>query len=650
MAAPNQTAPCQCYCFGDFLLDTGARSLTSRNETIPLTLKEFDTLVVLVESAGQAVEKEFLISRVWPDSFVGDGSLAKNISILRKHIGAEAIQTVPKHGYRFAAPVSLASTPVRIPENRIVEPKDTDLRLIAPPPSLARSRRAWLVGAGVVCIVLLLAAPAVLRWHLWSAELANQNPARVAVLPFRNLSAASGNDYFSDGIAEELITALGQIDGERLRVLANGSSGEYKATNKSLLRVAKELNVQFLLQGTVALQNKQVDVNVHLVRAADQSVMWAAKYSRPIAELPRIQTEITESIAREVEARLLPDAVSSRQRQTLDPLAYDAYLHGRMDLEHKNPAASQKALEEFRQVTVLDSKYAPAYAGIAETYINLAGNTPTQAAYAYAKEAALTAIRLDEHLAEAHRDLAWILDNNESDRPGARREYQRALQLNPSDARSHHWFAQYLVAQQQPQEALREAKTGLDLDPISLSSNYNYAFMLIEAGQYDAAIAHLEHLRLREPENEVVYGYLGIAYDRKHLEEKSAESFQRAADLSGLHKQYEANVARSLALAGKTANARAIVSRLQGEMDRGIWMPAVNLSLAYFALGDQPRGFSLLRKALQEHSCTAIELDYEPMFVAQKSDPRLVALRDQFHLRGPFESAPDSSTGHAESR
>jgi TolB-like protein/DNA-binding winged helix-turn-helix (wHTH) protein/Flp pilus assembly protein TadD len=635
MAASKQSAPNHRYRFGDFLLDPGARSLLRLGEPIPLTLKEFDTLVVLVECAGQAVEKDNLVRRVWPDSFVGDGSLAKNISILRKHIGADAIQTIPKHGYRFASPVSLVSD-FETPKPQLFALEDSSVAPSAPVSLTATGRNArgvWVLGGGLLCLMLLgaLAGLGTRRNHV--SKVSDPAPTRIAVLPFRNLSGKPDSDYFSDGIVEELITTLGQVNGEQLRVLANGSSSQYRATDKNLSQIAQELNAQYLVQGTVSLLRKEVELNVHLVKGSDQSVVWAGKYTRPLQELSGIRAEISESIAREVEVRVLNRAAGDRLSiETLDPLAHDAYLHGRMDLEHKNPGAAQQALEQFRHATVLDPKYAAAYAGISETYINLANNTPTGPAYAYAKEAALTAIRLDDRLAEAHRDLAWILDNNEFDWPGAEREYRRALELNPSDARAHHWYAQYLVEHGEMQSALREVQAGLDLDPISLSSNYNYGFILIDAGRVDASISHLQHLLLREPNNEVVHGYLGIAYDRKHDFEKSAAEFQQAADASGLKKQYQANVARSLALAGKTTDARRMVSSLHEEMDKGAWMPAVNLALAYFALGEKDEGFSLLRKALQEHSCTLLEINTEPMLVDLKTDARMRALRREFHL------------------
>jgi TolB-like protein/DNA-binding winged helix-turn-helix (wHTH) protein/Tfp pilus assembly protein PilF len=656
MAVPNQAVPNDRYKFGDFVLDIGARSLVRFGEPIPLTLKEFDTLVILVECAGQAVEKESLVRAVWPDSFVGDGSLAKNISILRKHIGADAIQTVPKHGYRFACAVSLASLANKAVEQRPIEEPPSSGPALVPGPARSSSlfRKAppvvWLGGLGLVAALLLAG--------LWSSATRTAKPKmvakplepiRIAVLPFQDISGSRGSEYLSDGIVEELITELGQADGRRLRVLAKGSSSQYRETDRTPSLIAHDLGVQYLIVGTVRLMDRQVEVNVQLVNGSDQSVAWAGKYTRPQGQVSQIQSEIIESVAREVQVNVLPTASPTFQiGGTANPLAHDAYLHGRLALERKNGESGRRALQEFHIAATLDPKYALAYAGLSELYINFANNTPTGPAYAYAKEAALTAIRLDDRVAEAHRDLAWILDNNEFDWPGAEREYHRALELNPSDSRAHHWFAQYLAEQGKPELAVREARAGLDLDPLSESSNYNYGFMLIENGQLDTAIEHLQRELLREPNSEVVYGYLGIAYDRKHDYDKSAVAFQRAADVSTLHKQYEADAARSLALGGKVSDARQIVGRLQREMDRGVWMPSINLALAYFALGDKDRGFSLLQKSLQEHSCTLLEINTEPMLLAVRSDPRLLALRTQFHLGNSIDDAPASTSSSGE--
>jgi TolB-like protein/DNA-binding winged helix-turn-helix (wHTH) protein len=635
MAVPTQPAARARYRFEDFTLDTGARFLGRGLESIRLTLKEFDTLVVLVESAGQSVEKETLVQRVWPDTFVGDNSLARNISVLRKHLGASAIQTVPKHGYRFAWAVSLDSATQEKPLKTIApsfgkpyEGSGTFLSI------LKSTGWRWAGGCSILLCLFMLGATATrARWQKHASHGPRPTPVRIAVLPFHNTSGKSEIDYLSDGIVEELITSLGQVNPNQLRVLANGSSSEYRRSTKKSSEIARELGVQFLLEGAVNIVDRSVDVSVHLVNGADQSVVWAGKFSRNLQQLPQIQAEITESVAREVEVNVISDATWNwRARETLDPLAHEAYLHGRMHLEQRTLPSFYQALEQFRNATVLDPKYARAYAGISETYINLANNTPTGPAYAYAKEAALTAIHLNDQLSEAHRDLAWVLAHEESDWQGAEREYQRSLDLNPSDSRTHHWYAQYLAGQRRPTLALKEAEAGLELDPVSLSSNYNYAFMLIEAGQFDAAIAHLQRLLLREPNSEVVYGYLGIAYDRKHDYGKSVIAFRRAMEVSGLKRQYEANLARSLAFDGKTAEARRIANNLDAELDKGVWMPACNLALTYFALGDKGEGFRLLRRSLKEHSCTLLELNTEPVLVALDGEPRLSTIRSQFHL------------------
>jgi Flp pilus assembly protein TadD len=323
---------------------------------------------------------------------------------------------------------------------------------------------------------------------------------------------------------------------------------------------------------------------------------------------------------------------------TSNRLAYEAYLRGKLDIERKNFESSHRALREFHSATVLDPKYAPAYAGLAELYINCAYNEPTGPSYAYAKEAALTAIRLDDRVGEAHRDLAWILDNNEFDWVGGEREYLRALELNPSDARAHHWYAQHLVAEGRMQEALTEVRRGLDLDPLSESSNYNYGFILILSGQFDAAIEHLNNELLREPNSEAVHGYLGLAFRYKGDYVNSILEFRRTVELSALKRQYEAALAVSLALDGQALEARRIASRLRLQWEHGAWIPAFNLAVMYFALGDNDEGYQFLRLALRQRSCTLLEINTEPVFLALRGDSRFEAIRNEFHLTYPSDN------------
>lgn len=455
-------------------------------------------------------------------------------------------------------------------------------------------------------------------------------PVRIAVLPFNNMSHSSTAQDLSDGLVEELIDALGHADSHNLRVLAKGSCLQYRETTKSPLEIAKVLGVQYLVVGSVSDTSDGAEVNVQLVNGLDQEVRWANRYSGQVSQ---VRAEVADSVAREVQINLVPDsAVSAPVGGTSNRLAHEAYLRGKLDIERKNYESSHRALRELHDATLLDPKYALAYAGLSELYINFAYNEPTGPAYAYAKEAALTAIRLDDRVGEAHRDLAWILDSNDFDWAGAGREYLRALELNPSDARAHHWYAQHLVAQGRMQEALREVRMGLDLDPLSESSNYNYGFILILSGQFDAAIEHLNNELLREPNSEAVHGYLGLAFRYKGDYENSILEFRRTIELSALKRQYAAALAASLALGGQTQEARRIASRLRGQWEHGAWIPAYNLAVMYFALGDKDEGYRLLRIALRERSCTLLEMNTEPVFLALRGDPRFEAIRNEFHL------------------
>lgn len=509
------------------------------------------------------------------------------------------------------------------------------------------SRNRRLIAIGLALALFLVVPGTLYRYRDRLSKIlqsprtqANKTPTasavRIAVLPFHNVSNSPLAESLSDGIMEELIGTLGQANRNNVQVLAKGSCFQYRETKKSPSEIARELGVQYLVLGSTSLVSDKAEVQVQLVNGSNQGVMWANKYS---GQTSQVQAEVADSVAREVQVSLLPESATTLQvGGTSNQLAHDAYLRGRLDLERKNKESSQKALQELHNATVLDPKYALAYAGLSELYINFANSVPTGPAYSYAKQAALTAIRLDDRVAEAHRDLAWILDNNEFDWSGAESEYRRALDLNPSDARAHHWYAQHLVALGKKHDAVREARTGLDLDPLSEGSNYNYAFILILDGQFDAAIEHLKAELLREPNSEVVNGYLGLAYRYRQDYQNSILWFRRTVEVSNSKPQYEAALAAALSFGGKTSEARQIATRLRRKWDRGGWVPAFNLALMYFSLGDKDEGYRFLHIALTQHSCTLLEINTEPVFLALRGEARFEAIRSKFHLKDPLSS------------
>ena len=358
-------------------------------------------------------------------------------------------------------------------------------------------------------------------------------------------------------------------------------------------------------------------------RRPHQAMLWSGKFTRPLSQLPEMRTEMANSIAKEIQIKIAPE---STQRgylaETSDPQAHQAFLHGRYELEQQNVAAFQRALEQFTNAATLDPHYARAYAGIAESYIDLATVTPPGPAYAYAKAAALNAIHLDNGLSQAHRDLARVLFYYDHDLQGAEREYRRALQLNPSDARTHHWYAQLLLAERRTDEALREVSTGLALDPLSLASNSNYAFILIQAGQPAQAVLHLQELQKRDPKNELTYEYLGKAYDGLHEYERAAESFKRARELSESKYGYEANLAYALAKGGDVATAQVLADRLEIKANSGEWIPASAMTEAYIGLGKKDRAFFWFNRCVAEHSCSLLEANAEPIYSGLSGDRR----------------------------
>ena len=234
----------------------------------------------------------------------------------------------------------------------------------------------------------------------------------------------------------------------------------------------------------------------------------------------------------------------------------------------------------------------------------------------------MNAIHLNDGLAQAHRDLAKVLFCNDPNQDDAEQEYRRALQLNPSDAKTHHWYAQLLVAERRTDEALREASTGLALDPLSLGSNSNYAFILIQAGQPAQAVLHLQELQKRDPKNELIYEYLGRAYDGLHEYGRAVESFKQAGELSESKYRYEANLAYALAKSGDVAGAQSLADVLEAKADSGEWIPASAMTEAYIGLGKKDRAFFWFNGCVAEHSCTLLEANAEPIYSGLSGDRR----------------------------
>jgi len=407
------------YEFGRFRLDRTGRVLFRGDEAVPLSPKAADVLLLLVENAGNVVEKKELLSRVWQDAFVEEGSLTRTISILRKVLeagddGQECIATVSKRGYRFVLPVKEISAQKGFASEKTL----------------------------------------------------------LAVLPFENLSGTRAQEYFSDGLTEEMITQLSQLNPEKLGVIARTSAMRYKGSNKSARRIGQELGVAYLLEGSVRRAGRRVRITAQLIQVSDQTHLWARRYERAIGDILAIQSDVATAIASEIKIKLAPEAEARLERiSTIEPRAYEAFLRGRYLWNQRTGKALHNSLRQFEKSIEYDPGYAPAYAGMADSYLSLLddGYLPTRAATAQARKWAEKAIRIDGAFAEPHSSLGHA-HFHEYEWSEAEREFERSTALNPNYPSAHFYYANYLVAMGRHEEAVAEAKKALALDPVSLAA------------------------------------------------------------------------------------------------------------------------------------------------------------------------------------
>jgi serine/threonine-protein kinase len=346
--------------------------------------------------------------------------------------------------------------------------------------------------------------------------------------------------------------------------------------------------------------------------------------------------QIAEWIARTIQVKLLPETETGTQiGGTNNPFAYDYYLRGRYEFVH---GPEPKAFSDFEEAIAIDPKYALAHEAIAKIHIFRSNNEQNRTEFLAARDEAKIALELDDRVAEAHSDLAWVLENNDFDWVGAEAEYRRALELNPSSTFAHKWYAMFLAGQGRGQEAIHEAAEALSLEPASYTLKASYGWILIDAGEVDAGIDYLEKELELYPNYGVGWGYLGIGYNRKQEYERAASAFQHAAEAQLRYKMrtsylvYRCGVAGNLALAGKTDEANKIAAQIRTIWDDGTWIPAVNISFMYFAMGNKDEGFKFLRRALQERSCGLHEISVDPILRTLWDDPTFKDIRNEFHL------------------
>jgi len=441
------------------------------------------------------------------------------------------------------------------------------------------------------------------------------------VLPLANLSGDPEQDYFSDGMTDALIAELGQIGS--LRVISRTSVMQYKGAKRPLPQIAKELNVDAVIEGSVLRSGDRVRITAQLIGAVPERHLWARNYERDLRDVLSLQGEIARTIADEIKANVMPDVQARLARaRPVNPEAYQAYLTGRYHWNLRTEDGLKKSLGYFQQAIEKDPAYALAYAGLADSYVILAdGVMAPREAYPRGKAAAFKALEIDETLAEAHAPLGAAREAYDWDWVGAEKEYKRAIELNPGYATAHQWYAMYLSEMGRHDEAVAEIRRAQELDPLSLIINATGGYVFFFARRYDEAIAQCRRTLELNPGFYSGHSFLGWAYEQEKLYAQAISEYQKAIALEPGNPALAAELARACAAAGKRTEALKGISQLK-ELSKQRYVSPYLMAQIHAALGDIDQACAWLEKAYEERSGELCMLKVDPRNDPLRSEPR----------------------------
>lgn len=630
----------------DFELDFQSYKLRRNDRVLKLERIPMDILLFLVEQRGQIVSREQIAERIWgKDVFLDtdnsiNGAIRKIRYILRDDSEQPRfIQTVTGSGYRFIASVVEAEP---IPTQALESPPAQTLATLgglaaetsppSPPQSVpVRKKTTWLVYVALaVALTVFLGG-----WVLSSrAPRSFNRKVTLAVLPFQNLTGDASQDYFSDGLTEEMITQLGNLDPQHLAVIARTSVMHYKGNQTSLEQIGRELGVQYVIEGSVRRDGRNVRITAQLIQTQDQTHVWARQYDRELTGLFSLQGEIAQEVADETQLTL-------GERKTPPPRyavsagnyeSYDLYLKGQYFFNKRTAADFQEAIGYLQQAIAKDPNSARAYAGLADSYA-LLGTYSTQSQPEFmskARAAAVHALQLDETLPEAHAALALIVQNHDWDWQTAEKEFRRAIELNPNYATAHHWYAEHLMWQGRFDEALQESERARQLDPLSLIIAADNGAILYFSRQYDRAIDKWKSVREMDPDFLRAHLIVGAYVERGMFAEALADNERLRPKMSAA--TYWSWRACIQERAGHTEDAHQALNELL-RLNSHTAVDPIVIAQVYAGLGEKQEAFVWLEKAYAQHSSELVTLKVNPAYDALRRDPRFQELLHRLRLQ-----------------
>jgi TolB-like protein/DNA-binding winged helix-turn-helix (wHTH) protein/Tfp pilus assembly protein PilF len=642
--------------FGVYSLDLRAGELTKGGSRIRLQEKPLRVLALLTERQGELVTREELKKRLWPeDTFVDfETGLNTAVSKLRDALSDSAdkpryIETIPRRGYRFIVPVERgggngdegaeSASAIR----RATQPIEIDGDANASSTATARpatsaaafdertanSRRREMFAFGLALIAVALAAYFGLH-HFRSQPASPAARVMLVVLPFDNLTGDPSQDYVSDGFTEEMITQLGELNHQRMGVIARTSAMNYRNSSKSIKQIAQELGVDYVLEGSIRKAGDGLRITAQLIRADDQTHIWAHEYDRSAGDLSKLQGEVAQDIAREIQIQLTPqEQVALLGQHVPVPEAYRSYLRGRYNLNKRSIEGMRTAIGAFNEAIEEDPNYAPAYSGLADTYNLLIyyGFLPGSEGVPKARAAAKKAVELDDTLAEGHASLGYVdfmWDLNWRD---AEKQFQRAIELDDSYAPGHHWYALLLAALGRRDASLAQIRQAQQLDPLSLIVTTAAAYVSYFARDYGTADKLCENALGRDPNFMVAHTVLGLTREQEGEPEAAIAEFQKALELSGTRPAvYLDYLGHAYAVAGKRAEAEAVLSQIDQQVKPGGVSP-VYRAATLAALGRKDQALDALEEGSAPGAGGESEwLNVDPRFETLRSDPRFQRL------------------------
>ncbi len=572
--------PAQLYEFGSFRVDASKRLLARDGTPVPLTPKVFDTLLHLVKHSGTVLAKDELMRAIWPDAVVEENNLNQNISILRRILGEASggqryIATVSGCGYQFVAEVKLS-----------------------------KER---------------------------SGELSAADGASIAVLSFANLSDDPSNQYFCDGLAEELINALAKL--EQIRVVARTSAFSFKGKEKDVREIGRKLKVSTVLEGSVRKSGNRLRITVQLINAANGYHLWSERYDTEMQDIFEVQDEITLAVVGALKLKLLGKEKSAILRHhTENSQAYLFYLKGQYYRWKTEPDEFRKCCEYFERAVNADPSFALGYFGLNSFYGygSAWGVLPPDEGWPKAHAALTKALQLDDTLPEAHLSLAAFLLVHDRNWVGGEKEIKRVLALNPKLAEIHHLYSFYFLTMGRFDHAIAEGRRALESDPLSLIYGRSLGMCLYFSRRYDEAVAQYRETLELDQNDISLHELLGNAYEQQGRHSEAIAEWQKATALTGdneLAARLGSDAAQGDLEGAVSARAQKSVEHANERASRGEYVPAIEYARAWVRLGDNDQAFCWLEKASSERNVFSLLLNADPLYDTLRADKRFDPLR-----------------------